>query len=164
MWYRPLGKAGRSGAELSRRSTDVVAFLSKSADELPLGTCLIIDISEDGAPLRIEKPADVPDPSVLLLSPRGRSFRRCRMVPRQAYSSRNKDSTFSDRTGLLSLAGGGAGEAFLIERNVGPPTHDLPFCCCGLRISSRLLHGRFLARCQRAINRELFKLVALLEQ
>src|SRR5262249_11207728 len=55
MWYRPLGKAGRSGAELSRRSTDVVAFLSKSADELPLGTCLIIDISEDGAPLRIGK-------------------------------------------------------------------------------------------------------------
>jgi hypothetical protein len=60
MWYRPLGKAGRSGAELSRRSTDVVAFLSKSADELPLGPCLIIGISEDAARLRIEKPADFP--------------------------------------------------------------------------------------------------------
>ena len=76
-----LGKAGRRGAELSRRSTDVVAFLSKSDDELPLGTCLIIDISEDAARLRIEKPADVPDQSVLLLSPRGRSFRRCRVIP-----------------------------------------------------------------------------------
>src|SRR5262245_509116 len=83
-WYRSRPKS------LVRRRKNPRRFIKQSAllktiDNLsPLGQGTILDISEGGARLQVEQPAEVPDCFVLVLSEHAQTFRLCQVRWRSA--------------------------------------------------------------------------------
>src|SRR5262245_7569763 len=60
-----------------RKPVSVAARLRSADNSVPLCSCQVCDISEGGARLRLECPADVPEDFILVLSPYGQAFRYC---------------------------------------------------------------------------------------
>jgi hypothetical protein len=85
-WYQ-----GREAAQVSverrkgaRQSIDLFAFVRSIEGSKLLARCKILDLSEEGARLRLDCPADVPQRFLLVMSTDGRAFRRCQVKWRSA--------------------------------------------------------------------------------
>jgi len=83
-WYRSARKSLVRRRRNPRRFINQPAVL-KTIDNLSLlGQGTILDISEGGARVQVEAPAEVPDSFVLVLSEHAQTFRLCQVRWRSA--------------------------------------------------------------------------------
>ena len=86
IWFRALSKRTNwvQRRKSVRRPTDLPALLRSTDNSVPLASCRVADISDGGARLKVERPADVPTDFILVLSLYGHAFRYCQVRWRSA--------------------------------------------------------------------------------
>jgi hypothetical protein len=75
--WRILEEAREERRRIPRRQVKIPARIDLGGT---IRECTVVDISELGAKLAVEAPADLPDHFMLLLTPSGHPARRCRVA------------------------------------------------------------------------------------
>src|SRR5262245_44476992 len=83
-WYRSARKSLVRRRSNPRRFINQPAVLTTIDNRSLLGQGTILDISEGGARVQVEAPAEVPDSFVLVLSEHAQTFRLCQVRWRSA--------------------------------------------------------------------------------